>query len=99
MRAAAHRRASLLAGLVLLVSLIPVQGTALAAQPAPSASTKLRGDLASLVAGLAPLDSRIPGLVAGYRSGEIPFCAYLDANTAARRTALQDLGGGDIQLH
>src|SRR6185369_1315175 len=94
MRAAVHRRASLLAGLVLLASLIPVQATALAAQPAPppSASTKLRGDLAALVAGLATLDSRIPGLVAGYRTGEIPFFAYLDANTAARRTALQDLG-------
>ena len=92
MRPAAHRRASLLAGLVLLASLIPVHATALAAQPAPSASTKLRGDLAALVAGLATLDSRIPDLVAGYRSGEIPFFAYLDANTAARRTALQDLG-------
>jgi len=92
MRPAAHRRASLLTGLLLLASLIPVQATALAAQPAPSASTKLRGDLAALVAGLDTLDTRIPGLVAGYRKGEIPFFAYLDANTAARRSALQDLG-------
>src|SRR6185503_13827581 len=92
MRAAAHRRASLLTGLLLLASLIPVQATALAAQPAALASTKLRGDLAALVAGLDSLDTRIPGLVAGYRQGEIPFFAYLDANTAARRTTLQDLG-------
>jgi subtilisin family serine protease len=88
----ARRRASLLAGLVLLAALVPLQAPALATQPAPSASTKLRGDLAALVSGQASLDTRIPGLVAGYRSGEIPFFAYLDANTSARRAALQDLG-------
>ena len=87
----ASRRASLLAGLVLLATLLPVQGAA-AAPPAPSASAKLRADLASLVSGLATLDSRIPGLVSGYRSGEIPFFAYLDANTAARRSALEGVG-------
>lgn len=92
MRAGLRRRASLLAGLALLASLLPLGGPALAAAPAPSASTKLRGDLAALVSGLATLDSRIPGLVAGYRSGEIPFFAYLDTNTAAHRSALQDLG-------
>jgi subtilisin family serine protease len=87
----ASGRAPLLTGLVLLASLLPVQGAA-AAPPAPSASAKFRADLASLVSGLATLDSRIPNLVSGYRSGEIPFFAYLDANTSARRSALEGLG-------
>jgi subtilisin family serine protease len=90
------RRASLLAGMALLAALITAPGTALAANTSPSPSlspsTKLTSALASLVAGLDTLDPRIPQLVAGYRQGEIPVFAYLDANTAARRTALQDLG-------
>jgi subtilisin family serine protease len=92
MRSAARRLASLLAGLALVAALLPLQGVAAAAPQPPSPATKLRGDLGALVAGLDTLDTRIPGLVAGYRAGEIPFFAYLDANTATRRAALQDLG-------
>ena len=97
-------RLALLSGLVLLASLIPAPAlsasmrsatadqTATAASPVHAAA-KLRNDLAALVAGDAVLDSRIPKLVAGYRTGEIPFFVYLsEANTGARRAALQDLG-------
>jgi len=92
MRSGVGRRASLLAGLIVVASLLPLHGVAAAAPAPPPPSTKLTGDLAALVSGLSTLDDRIPGLVPGYRQGEIPFFAYLDANTAARRSALQDLG-------
>jgi subtilisin family serine protease len=44
--------------------------------PADSAA-KLRGDLSALVDGTATLDPRIPGLVPGYSSGELPYFVRL----------------------
>jgi subtilisin family serine protease len=96
MRARIRRRASLLAGLALVVSLVPAQGTALAA-PAPS---KLRGDLAALVSGQRTLDSRIPSLVAGYQAGELPYFVYLSEPTdAAHRAALELVGARILRTY
>lgn len=54
---------------------------------------KLRADLAALVSGDKALDPRIPNLVAGYRSGEIPYFAVLsEPNDAAHRAVLEGLG-------
>jgi subtilisin family serine protease len=60
---------------------------------AASAASKLRGDLAALVAGETALDPRLPGLVPGYRAGEIPYFVLLsEPRTAAHRAALEGLG-------
>jgi subtilisin family serine protease len=100
MRSSPRRRASLLAGLALLASLLPIQATALAAAPAPPTSTKLRGDLAALVSGEATLDSRIPGLVAGYQAGELPYFVYLtEPNDATHRAALEVLGARVLRTY
>ncbi len=95
-------RLALLTGLVLLLSVAPdpvlaarvslPSGEAATAAADADAASKLRNDLAALVAGDAALDPRIANLVAGYRAGEVPFFAYLADNTAARRAALQDAG-------
>ena len=70
----------------------PASGAPDAAALDPSGG-KLRSDLAALVAGSASLDPRIPGLVAGYRDGEIPYFAVLSApNDAAHATQLEALG-------
>jgi subtilisin family serine protease len=98
MRPRSRRRASLLVGLAFLASLIPAQGTALAAPPAPS--TKLRGDLAALVSGEATLDSRIANLVAGYEAGELPYFIYLsEPNDATHRAALEILGARILRTY
>jgi len=87
----AGRRASLAAGLVLVASLLPVQGPALAA--APPASSKLRGDLAAVVAGTKTVDPRISALVADAQPGEVPYFVYLSQpNDASHRAALESLG-------
>jgi len=97
MRARLRRRASLLAGLLLVASLVPAQGTALAASGAPS---KLRGDLAALVSGQRTLDSRIPGLIAGYQAGELPYFVYLsEPNDAAHRAALELVGARVLRTY
>jgi subtilisin family serine protease len=97
MRSAVRRRASLLAGLALVASLIPAQATALAA---PSPSPKLRGDLAALVSGAATLDQRIPSLVAGYQAGELPYFVYLsEPNDATHRAALESLGARVLRTY
>jgi subtilisin family serine protease len=74
-----------------LVALLPA-GSALPGTSGASAP-KLRGDLAALVDGTLPLDSRISGLVAGYQAGELPFIAVLsEPNDAAHRAAIEALG-------
>jgi subtilisin family serine protease len=91
MRPATRRRASLAAGLALVASLLPLQGSALAA--APPASSKLRGDLAAVVAGTRTVDPRISALVAGAQPGEVPYFVYLSQpNDASHRAALESLG-------
>lgn len=52
-------------------------GGAVAGSGAPTTPDKLRSDLAALVSGAARLDPRIPPLVAGYRTAEIPHFAVL----------------------
>jgi subtilisin family serine protease len=82
----------------LVLSLVSL-GLALAAAFAGSTtasttlSPKLRADLAALVSGATELDTRIPGLVAGYQAGEIPYFAVLaEPNDAAHRAQLTALG-------
>ena len=98
MRGGIRRRATLLAGLALVASLIPASGTASAAPSPPS--PKLRGDLAALVSGAKTLDSRIPGLVAGYQAGELPYFVYLsEPNDAAHRAALELAGARILRTY
>ena len=102
MRAVPARHRTILAGLALLATLIPSPALASpsVSQPAiasvdtvVSAASKLRGDLAALVAGETALDSRLPGLVPGYRAGEIPYFVLLsEPRKAAHRTALESRG-------
>lgn len=91
----------LVAAALLVASLFPQPATASpaaatptrAAEAAPAAASKLRADLASLVAGERALDPRIPALVAGYREGEIPYFVVLaGAKTATDRTRLEAVG-------
>ena len=108
MRAAPARLATLLLAIFLLASLLaspalgratgPARAGAAAAAPPPPAPpappvSKLRGDLAGLIAGDLTMDSRIPQLVSGYQAGEIAYFVLLNATrTAAHRAALEGLG-------
>jgi subtilisin family serine protease len=103
MRPLARRAATLLTTLALAGALLPSPALGRPAAPvsAPAdgptapldASSKLRGDLAALVAGEIALDPRIPGLVAGYRDGELPYFAYLaEPDDAGHRAVLEGLG-------
>jgi subtilisin family serine protease len=87
----ARRFASLVAALALLGALLPFP---VGAGEAPvDASSKLRGDLAGLVAGESTLDPRIPPLVAGYRAGELPYFVVLgETKTASHRAELEAIG-------
>lgn len=98
-----RRRISALLAALLLVGL-PMAGQVAAAPVStsiPSDTTaapvglalKMRGDLAALVSGQTTLDERIPPLVRGYRSGEIPyFVVLIGPKTAADRAQLEALG-------
>jgi hypothetical protein len=103
MRAVPARHRALLAGFALLASLIPApvlgapsgpsfgRDAPLAAAAAPA--SKLRGDLAALVAGETTLDPRIAQLVAGYRHGEIPYLVNVTLSGTAR-----DAGGSTVSF-
>src|SRR5688572_19709825 len=109
MRAVPARHRTILAGLALLASLIPSPALASPGAPAtlvqPSAAavhpgTKLRGDLAALVAGETELDPRVARLVAGYRDGELPYFVYLsEPNDGAHRAALEALGARVLRTY
>ena len=100
MPSAVRRRASVLVAVALVASLIPAQGTALAATPPPPSTSKLRGDLAALVSGDKLLDSRVANLVAGYQAGEVPYFAYLtEPNDAAHRAALESVGARVLRTY
>lgn len=65
-----------------------------------TASAKLRGDLAALVSGRRVLDRRIPGLIAGYQPGEIPYFAVLsEPDDAAHQAALTGLGARVLRAY
>jgi subtilisin family serine protease len=73
-----------------------------ASQPlaAAAVSPKLRGDLARLVTGAATLDPRIPGLVPGYRAGELPVFAMLSRPLdAAGQAALAAAGSRILRTY
>ena len=109
MRAVPPRHRAILAGIALLASVVPSPALASPGVPAtsvqPSAATvnpatKLRGDLAALVAGQTELDPRIAQLVAGYRDGEVPFFVYLsEPNDAAHRAALEAVGARVLRTY
>ena len=83
-------RAALVAAAATLALLA---GQASGASDPPGGSTKLRGDLAALVAGDAALDARLRDLVPGLQAGEIPFLALLTVpNDDARRAELEAAG-------
>ena len=64
-----------------------------AAAPATSSALKLRNDLADQVAGRRPIDSRIPGLIPGWRSGDLAYFAVLtEPDDAAHAAILTSLG-------
>jgi subtilisin family serine protease len=82
----------------LVLSLVTL-GLALAAASAATTtastplSPKLRSDLAALVSGEAELDARVPDLIPGLASEEIPYFAVLtEPNDAAHRLQLEALG-------
>ena len=61
---------------------------AAASSPAADPASKLRGDLAALVAGDAALDPRIAALVPGLRAGELPYLVGAsDGSASAARAA------------
>jgi subtilisin family serine protease len=63
-------------------------------------SPKLRADLAALVSGATELDSRIPGLLAGYEAGEIPYFAVLtEPNDEAHRAQITALGARVLRAY
>jgi uncharacterized repeat protein (TIGR01451 family) len=63
-------------------------------------SAKLRGDLAALVSGAQVLDRRIPGLIAGYQAGEIPYFAVLsEPDDAAHQATLTALGARVLRAY
>jgi subtilisin family serine protease len=81
----------------LVLSLAALALAVAAASSSTTASTplspKLRADLAALVTGEAPLESRMPTLIPSLQPGEIPYFAVLsEANDAAHRTQLEALG-------
>jgi subtilisin family serine protease len=101
MRPLARRAATLLTTLALTGALLPSAAMAQPTNPAeqavahatPGDATKLRGDLAALVAGAANLDPRIPDLVAGHRDGELPYFVVLNRpKQASDRSTLESLG-------
>ena len=94
------RLTPLIATLALVAGLLPAAVMAAPAAPlaapesfASSAGSRLRSDLAALVAGETELDPRIPPLIAGYRDGELPYFVVLNrAKTDADRAQLETLG-------
>jgi subtilisin family serine protease len=63
-------------------------------------SPKLRSDLAALVSGQAQLDPRIPPLVAGYLTGEIPYFAVVSvSDDAAHAAQITALGGRVLRAY
>lgn len=70
------------------------------ASSSATASAKLRGDMAALVSGRQVLDRRIPGLIAGYQPGEIPYFAVLsEPDDAAHQAALTALGARVLRAY
>jgi len=87
---AGRRLATLAVAAGLVIAAVAVSPGSVAAT---TSSGKLRGGLAQLVSGERQLDSRIPGLVAGYRPGELPYFAVLtEPNDAVHRAQITALG-------
>jgi subtilisin family serine protease len=77
---------------LLLMSAIPASAASSVGSGA-SADAKLKGGLGFLVSGAQHVDPRIPSLVHGYRTGEIPaFVLFTGGSTAAHRHAVTNLG-------
>jgi hypothetical protein len=84
----------------MLVAAIVAVVAAAAPTGAAPLSPKLRSDLAGLVSGQSQLDPRIPPLVSGYVSGEIPyFVALTQPNDAAHATQITALGGRVLRAY
>ncbi|HET7676369.1 MAG TPA: S8 family serine peptidase [Candidatus Limnocylindrales bacterium] len=75
-------------------------GPAVAAAAPADAASKLRGDLARMVAGEIAQDARIGRLVAGHRPGELAYLALLSLpNDAARQAELSALGARVLRAY